>query len=89
MGMETSHRQLSLGQGRVLGEPAGRLLLACRADSYCAQSAEGSVYLPVELMPRHHHKAALVLMLWRQRVLPETGCSGQVVSEAQRVLVIP
>ena len=80
---------MSLGQGRDLGELAGRLLSACRAGACCAQIAEEFEVLLVELRQRHHHKAELVLMLWRQRVLLETGCWGQVAFEAQRVLAIP
>ena len=85
----TWRRQMSLGQGRDLGELAGRLLSAFRAAACCAQIAEEFAFLVVELMHRHHHKAEPVPMLWRLKVLPETGCWGQVVFEAQRVLAIP
>ena len=88
-GMEMWRRQLRLEQGRGLEELAGRLRLAGLADSYCAQSAEGSVFLPTELMQRHHYTAALVLMMWRQKVQLEIGCWGLVASEAQWVLVFP
>ncbi len=59
------------------------------ADSDCAQSAEGSMFLQVELVQRYHCTAAPVLMMWRLKVLPETDCWGQVVSEVQQVLAGP
>jgi hypothetical protein len=80
-------RQLELGLG--LEGLEGKRQLVGLVDSDCAQSAEGSVILPVDLMQQHHCTAALVLMLWRQTVLPETGCWGQVVSEEQQVMVCP
>ena len=86
--MGTSRRQLRLELGRGLEELGGKLRLAGLVDSDCAQSDEGSVFLPVELVQRHHYTAALVPMLWRQKVLSETGCWGQVVSEAQQVLTV-
>ncbi len=82
------HKQMSLGQGRDFGELAGRLLSACWAAAYCAQIAEEFEVLLVELMQRHHHKAELVLMLWRQRLLPGIGWEGQQASEVLQVLTI-
>ncbi len=84
-----SRRQLSLGQGRDLGELADRLLSASRAGACCAQSVGEFEVLLVELRQRHHRKAELVLMLWRQRMRHETGSWGRVAFEAQRVLSIP
>ena len=40
-------------------------------------------------MQRHHHMGESVLMLWKQKALPETDYWGQVVFEAHRVLTIP
>ncbi len=68
-----------LGLGRDLEELEGKRQLVGLADS--DSDSEGSAILPVDLMKQHHCTAALALMLWRQKVLPETGCWGQVVSE--------
>ena len=69
------------GLGRDLEVLEGKRQLVGLAGSDCAQSDEGSVILQVDLMQQHHCTAALALMLWRQKVLLETGCWGQVVSE--------
>ncbi len=87
--MGTWRRQLRLELGRGLGELEGKRQSIGLVDSDCAQSAEGSVILPVDLMQQHHCKAALALMPWRQKGLPEAGCWGQVVSEVQQALAGP
>ncbi len=71
-GRELWRRQLSLGQGRGLGELAGRLLSSSRVGACCAQSAGEFAVLLVELMQQQHRTAGLALSLWRQ-MMPGTG----------------
>ena len=60
---EMWHRQMSLGQGRGLGELEGRQLLAGLVDAYCVVSAGEIESLLVVWRQRHHHMGGLVQRL--------------------------
>ena len=79
-------RQMSLGQGRGLGELADRLLSASLVDVCCDVSAGEVELLLVVLWPWHHHMAGLVQRLSRQRLLePETDWEELAAFEVQLV----